>query len=81
VPYGVDWLHPIDLTQYVTGQRHFWIRVAYDSDLAHGKGPIPTLIIERMRLEREVRGAGSLRKWRNGKNNLRVNSNQALHRN
>jgi len=70
----VGWLNPLDLSTSARGQRRLWIRLAYaPSQEGHGEagaGGPPTLTITRIRVERECKGPGSLRKWRQGLNEL-----------
>jgi hypothetical protein len=69
----VDWLHPADITQTVAGNRHFWLRLVYEipeegQTEAGAALAAETLVLRRIRIDREVQGPGHLRAWRPGTN-------------
>jgi hypothetical protein len=73
----VDWLHPAELAPTIAGYRRFWIRLVYEVPKAGskeaGRGEPPqTLIIKRIRIDREMQGPGKLKSWKTGKNSFDV---------
>ena len=76
--HRVDWLHPADITQAIAGRRRFWLRLVYEvpkegsSESGTSAAPPESLIIRRIRIDRQLQGPGELKKWKTGRNDFDV---------
>lgn len=78
--HRVDWLHPADITQAIAGRRRFWLRLVYEvpregmSEAGSAAEPPESLIIRRIRIDRQLQGPGGLKDWKTGRNEFDIHA-------